>query len=67
MNEKERRCLFCGKLLIDEKLPFCRRCLLEGRNKTFHAGQIVGGIALAALGTKALGDNSNTNSDSQDT
>ncbi len=32
-EEKKRRCKSCGKLLLDEKLPWCRRCRLEGRNK----------------------------------
>lgn len=40
---KERRCKSCEKLLLDEKLPFCKRCALAGRNK---AGQI-GGIIIA--------------------
>lgn len=38
---KKRRCKSCKKLLLDEKLPFCKRCTLEGRNK---AGQFVGAI-----------------------
>ena len=31
-EKKERRCLSCKKLLLDEKL-YCRRCLLEKRNR----------------------------------
>lgn len=41
---KERRCKSCGKLLLDETLPFCRRCVLEGRNKVGKIGGIVGGF-----------------------
>ncbi|MCM1220434.1 MAG: hypothetical protein NC548_38710 [Lachnospiraceae bacterium] len=62
MNEtvKERRCKSCGKLLLDEKLPFCKRCVLEGRNKAGKVGGAVSGLALAFLSTKSLiNDNSN--------
>lgn len=47
MNDetKEKRCKFCGKLLISEKMPICRRCKLEGRNKV---GQ-VGALAASAV------------------
>lgn len=47
MNDetKERRCKFCGKLLISEKMPICRRCKLEGRNKVGQVGGIVGMFA----------------------
>lgn len=56
---KERRCKFCGKLLINEKMPFCRRCKLEGRNKVGQIGGIAVGI-LAVLRAKALvGDEEN--------
>ena len=59
-EEKERRCKSCGKLLLDEKLPFCRRCVLEGRNKV---GQVGGIVAMTAFFAKALVNN---NSDSDD-
>lgn len=49
-NEKERRCKSCGKLLLDEKFPYCRRCELEARNKVGQAGSIVGSFAITALG-----------------
>ena len=45
-EEKERRCKSCGKLLLDEKLPFCRRCVLEGKNKIVQVGGIVVGAAI---------------------
>ena len=52
-GKKERRCKSCGKLLIDEKVPFCRRCILEGRNK---AGQGIS-AAVAIVSAVAIADN----------
>ena len=63
-KNKERRCKSCGKLLIGEKLPFCRRCTLEGRNKAGHIGVIVTGAVTMALGAKTLNDNNSNNNDS---
>lgn len=54
---KERKCISCGKKMLDEKLPFCLRCRLEGRNTTVKVGEIVGTIVLAAGGAKAIKDN----------
>lgn len=64
----ERRCKSCHKLLLDEKIPFCRRCVLEGRNKAVHITEIVGGLATAAVGTIALLNNNdhNANSNNED-
>ena len=45
-DEKEHRCKACGKLLLDEKVPFCRRCVLKGRNKACTGG----GITISAVG-----------------
>lgn len=60
---KERRCKFCGKLLINERMPFCRRCKLEGRNKVGQVGGIVAGIFTAVHSAKALvGDKENESS-----
>lgn len=56
-DEKERRCLTCKKLLLDEKMPICLRCRLRGRNYAGKGGQIIGGLAITALGTKAAIDN----------
>lgn len=56
-EEKVRRCKVCGKLLIDEKLPFCRRCVLEGRDKTVQVGGMVAGFATAFISAKAFKDN----------
>lgn len=60
-EEKEKRCLFCGKKLIDEKLPVCLRCKLKGRNYVEAAGEIVVGVAVTVGGVKALLDNSKKN------
>lgn len=51
---KERRCKFCGKLLINGKMLFCRRCKLEGRNKVGQVGGIAAGMFTAVLSAKAL-------------
>lgn len=56
-ENKEKRCLFCGKRLIDEKIPICLRCKLAGRDTAGKVTEIVGGIALVAGGGKALMDN----------
>lgn len=53
-EEKDRRCKICGKLLIDEKLPFCRRCVLEGRDKTVQVGGMVAGVATAFISAKVF-------------
>ena len=63
-EEIERRCKSCGKLLLDDKLPFCRRCVLEGRNKVGHVGGIIGGLAMTALSAVAfVNNNSDGNND----
>lgn len=49
-EKKERRCKSCGKLLLDEKLPFCRRCVLEGRDTV---GMVGGVLAITALNVVA--------------
>ena len=62
----ERRCKSCQKLLLDEKLPFCRRCVLEGRNAAVHVTEIVGGFTTAAIGIFALVNNSDSDSNGDD-
>jgi hypothetical protein len=66
MNEpiKERRCKSCGKLLLDEKLPFCSRCVLEGRNKAGKISGVVTGLAVAVLSTKSLINDNSTEDNS---
>ena len=59
-EEKEHRCKSCGKLLIDEKL-FCRRCVLEGRNKAGKITGFIGGIVMAATSAAAMIGNVNSN------
>ena len=49
-EKKEKRCIACGKLLLDEKL-FCKRCVLKGRNKAGKiGGAVVGGASMAGGG-----------------
>lgn len=60
-EEKEKRCLFCGKKLIDEKFLVCLRCKLKGRNYVGSAGEIVAGIAVTVGGVTALLDSSKKN------
>lgn len=55
-EETERRCKYCGKLLLDGKVPFCRRCILRGRNKATQFGGLVGGLFTAAVGAHALAE-----------
>lgn len=43
---KIRRCLFCKKKLLDEKVPICLRCKLSGRNKVGKGGAILTTTAL---------------------
>lgn len=62
-GKKERRCKSCGKLLLDEKLPFCRRCVLEGRNNVGKVVSIVGGLATTALTVALVNNHSNGNND----
>lgn len=67
MNDetKEKRCKFCGKLLISEKMPICRRCKLEGRNKVGQVGGMVVGMFAFVRSAKALaGDKENGDSSS---
>ena len=56
-EKKERRCKSCGKLLLDEKLPFCGRCVLEGCDTVGKFGGIVGVVAITALKVVALVNN----------
>ena len=54
-NESERRCKKCGKLLVNEKLPICKRCSLELRN-IGGAGSI---LAVALGVAKKVADDNN--------
>ena len=64
----DRRCKSCNKLLLDEKLPICPRCMLEGRNKVGKIGGIIAGLGTAALSSWSLikDNDSNVNADSDD-
>ncbi len=48
-EDNVKRCVFCHKLLIDEKIPICKRCILEGRNKVGEAAAVVGAVAFTVL------------------
>ena len=55
MSENDiRYCKACGKQLIDEKLPFCSRCVLEGRDKAGKGVAAVGGMIITGLGIYGL-------------
>ena len=56
-EKKERRCKSCGKLLLDEKLPFCSRCEIEGRDTVVRVGRTVGVVAITGLEVFALVNN----------
>lgn len=60
-ENKERRCKSCGKLLLDERIPFCRRCFLEGRNKVGKVGGFIGGATITILRATTLINNSTDN------
>lgn len=58
---KERKCKTCGKRLLDEKLPICLRCRLNGRNVVGRVGEGAVGLALLIGSGKALYDHNNNN------
>ena len=57
-----RRCKACGKLLLDERLPFCRRCILQGRNIAGRGAETLGSLVLAGFSANALKNNFGHNS-----
>lgn len=52
--KKEKKCWFCKKTLLDKEYVFCRRCLLEGRNKVGIIGGALVSVVVGAIGGKAL-------------
>ncbi len=54
----EKRCKFCKRLLLDERIPVCHRCRLEARNKAGQALSIGGITAAVAVSLNKLNDNS---------
>lgn len=62
----ERRCKSCHKLLLDEKIPFCRRCVLEGRNKAGHVTKILGGFTAFVWSAFTLVNNNDHDSNIDD-
>ena len=65
-EKTERRCKSCSKLLLDEKLPFCHRCILEGRNKAGQIGGLVGGIATTIASAWAMIKSNDQNTQNTD-
>lgn len=65
MNDeiKEKRCKFCGKLLIGEKIPICRRCKLKGSKVGQRVG-IVGMITIVLRAMALAGDKEKVDSNS---
>ena len=61
----KRRCIKCKKLLLDEKLPLCRRCWLETRNRASSTAKFLGiaGIFVSSLILKK----GTTSSDTEET
>lgn len=57
---KEKKCIFCGKKMLDEKLSFCLRCRLEGRNTTAKVVEVIATVAATAQGIKTIKDNSDS-------
>ena len=53
---KERRCKKCKKLLIDEKTLFCKRCLLESKNKVLQMAAIGTAIVTSAIVIKNVSE-----------
>ena len=53
-NKEERRCAQCKKLLIDEKIPLCRRCRLNDRNYGLTATGTLISLVGSAVGLDKL-------------
>ena len=68
MNESavERRCKSCGKLLLDERLPFCKRCILTGRNRAVQGFGIAAGLFTAYMSAKSMIDSDTDNGSDED-
>jgi len=60
-DNKERRCKICGKLLLDEKIPICRRCQLKSRNIARDTVGSVSGLVVAVVFANRLTDNNSSN------
>lgn len=58
-NTSQKRCIKCKKILIDEKIPLCKRCRLEIRNTALKVGAVAGG-ALFVLGSVFSNDKNET-------
>ena len=63
MNDLEsvRQCKICSKKLLDEKIPLCIRCRIEGRNKaTSWGGKAVSAAGAVTLIANMASGNKNT-------
>lgn len=67
--KQERRCLKCKKKLIDEKVPICPRCALEGTGAVKKAGKVAAGaaagIAAFAAASTIFGNKKDDQEDNQ--
>ena len=53
-EKKVKKCVTCVIQLLDEKLPFCLRCRLKGRNTAGYIVEVAGGIATAIDSVAAM-------------
>lgn len=58
-----KRCKFCKKALIDEKIPICLRCRLTGKKK---AAKPVVGIAAISAGVLSIHNNRSNTEDEEE-
>ncbi len=65
MKDKERRCIKCKRLLIDEKTMFCTRCIRAGRNTGEKVIKKAGKISMVGLTVFNVVKNGNFNSPEQ--
>ena len=46
MDEKEKKCLFCKRILINnDKIPVCERCVMIIKSKGVSAGKLLALLA----------------------
>lgn len=65
-KNEEKRCLVCKKILLDEKMPVCLRCKLQGRNAAGNVGKGIVGVALLISGTKAAIEQTKNNDEEEE-
>jgi hypothetical protein len=62
-KNKEKRCITCGKRLLDENLPICLRCRLQSRNTTVKVGEVLAGAAITATALISKNGNGSDNNE----